>query len=301
MRSSQVFGSKQAARDWAAREEYLILNAKPERQTAVFGDVLGRYAREVSPKKRGARWEILRIERFRLDAIARVLMADLTATDFSAWRDARLHEVAPATVNREMVLLSAVLSVARKEWRLIALNPISDVRKPTKPPARDRLVSDTEFERLEVAAGSDLTKQKARAFHAFRFSIETAMRAGEVVGLEWSRVDLGKRVARLAMTKNGTAREVPLSSEAVRLLEALPRLDPVFGLTSANLDALWRRLRDRAGVVDLTYHDSRHVAITRLARKLDVLPLARMVGHKDLRMLQTYYNESAEELAKLLD
>ncbi|MEH6740296.1 MAG: site-specific integrase [Sulfitobacter sp.] len=242
VRMSEVFAGKQAAKNWAVRQEYLILNAKPEGETAIFGDVLARYAREVSPKKRGARWEILRIERFRLDDIARALMADLTASDFSAWRDARLREVAPATVNREMVLLSAVLSVARKEWGLITVNPISDVRKPTKPPARDRLVTDLELERLAAMAGSDLTKQIGRAFHAFRFSIETAMRAGEVVGLEWSRVDLGKRVARLAMTKNGTARDVPLSSEAVRLLEALPRLDPVFGLTSANLDALWRRL-----------------------------------------------------------
>jgi integrase len=301
VRASQVFDSKQAAKDWGARQEYLILNAKPANETALFGDVLDRYAREVSPQKRGARWEILRIGRFRADGFAAIKIADLAAPDFASWRDARLREVAPATVAREMNLLSTVLNVARKEWGLIAENPISDVRKPAEPPARDRLITDAEFERLAEHAGDDLTKQIGRAFHAFRFSIETAMRAGEVVGLEWSRVDLGKRVARLAMTKNGTARDVPLSSEAVRLLETLPRLDPVFGLTSGNLDALWRRLRDRAGVVDLTYHDSRHVAITRLARKLDVLPLARMVGHKDLRMLQAYYNESAEELAKLLD
>jgi integrase len=301
VRVSEVFAGKQAAKDWAARQEYLILNAKPESETAVFGDVLDRYAREVSPKKRGARWEILRIGRFRQDRFAGLKMADLSASDFAAWRDERLREVAPATVNREMTLLAAVLTVARKEWGLITVSPITDVRKPTKPPARDRLITDAEFEKLALIAGDDLSKQIARAFHAFRFSIETAMRAGEVVGLEWSRIDLDKRVARLAMTKNGTAREVPLSSEAVRLLEALPRLDPVFGITSGNLDALWRRLRDRAGIVNLTYHDSRHIAVTRLARKLDVLPLARMVGHKDLRMLQAYYNESAEELAKQLD
>lgn len=99
-----MFSTRQAAKDWAARQEYLILNAKPEAQTAVFGDVLGRYAREVSPKKRGARWEILCIERFRLDAIARILVADLAASDFSAWRDARLREVAPAMVNPDGVV-----------------------------------------------------------------------------------------------------------------------------------------------------------------------------------------------------
>lgn len=198
-------------------------------------------------------------------------------------------------------MLSAVLTVARREWGLIAVNPISDVRKPSKPPPRDRLITDGEFQKLLEKAGTDLSSQTARAFHAFRFSMETAMRAGEVVGFQWDRVDLEKRVARLAMTKNGTSREVPLSSEAVRLLQVLPHSDPIFGITSANLDMLWRRLRDRAGVKGLNYHDSRHIAITRLSRKLDVLALARMVGHKDLRMLQSYYNETAEELAKRLN
>ena len=200
-----------------------------------------------------------------------------------------------------MTLLSSALNVARKEWGLISFNPISDVRKPTSPPHRDRLVTSKEMEKLEKAAGTDLGRGMARALHAFKFSMETAMRAGEVVGLEWARVDIERRVARLDMTKNGTAREVPLSSEAIRLLEELPRCDPVFNLSSQTLDALWRRLRDRAGVTGLTYHDSRHAAITRLSSKLDVLALARMVGHKDLRMLSIYYNETAEELAKRLD
>tara|TARA_R110000868_G_scaffold109674_2_gene297934 strand:- start:1026 stop:1973 length:948 start_codon:yes stop_codon:yes gene_type:complete len=301
VRTSKVFPTKQAAKDWAARQEYLILNEKPKSETTLFRDALERYARTVSVTKRGARWEILRIERFQRDTFAAVAMSDLEPNIFAAWRDARVREVSPSTVNREMTLLSAVLTVARKEWGLIKSNPISDVRKPSKPPPRDRLISDSEFAALAKVAGDDLTNAMARTFHAFRFSIETAMRAGEVVGLEWDRVDIDRRVARLAMTKNGTAREVPLSSEAVRLLEALPRADPVFNLSSQTLDVLWRRLRGRAKIKDLTYHDSRHIAITRLSRKLDVLALARMVGHKDLRMLQSYYNETAEELAKRLD
>ena len=43
-----------------------------------------------------------------------------------------------------------------------------------------------------------------------------------------------------------------------------------------------------------------HYAITRLAQKLNVLQLARMVGHRDIRSLQTYYNETAESMARLL-
>ena len=88
---------------------------------------------------------------------------------------------------------------------------------------------------------------------------------------------------------------------AVRLLEALPELNPVFGLSSRQLDALFRKSRDKAQVIGLTFHDSRHAAITRLSKKLDVLALAKMVGHTDIRMLMVYYDESAEELARRLD
>ena len=57
----------------------------------------------------------------------------------------------------------------------------------------------------------------------------------------------------------------------------------------------------RAKIEDLTFHDSRHEACTRLARKIDVLDLARMIGHRDLRSLMTYYNPSASEIADRLD
>lgn len=300
VRKSASFPTKQAAKDWAARQEYLILNAGPPGSAVTFAEVMDRYAREVSPKRRGARWEMIRLEKFQTHDIADKKMADLAPADFAAWRDARLREVAPGSVAREMNLLSAVLSVARKEWGLIDRNPMADVRKPPKPPPRDRLVTPREMEALAIATGDDLTNATARAFHAFAFACETAMRAGEIVGLTWDRVYLDQRYVHLPMTKNGTARDVPLSSKAVEMLEALPRLDPVFGLTSSQLDTLWRKVRGKAGVEGLTFHDSRHRAISDLARKVDVLDLARIVGHRDIKMLMTYYNASAEDIAKRL-
>lgn len=301
IRKSKAFPTKAAAKDWAARQEYLILQGDETGGKGTFGDAMDRYARERSPSKRGERWEIIRLAKLAKDPIAQIRMADLKPTDIAAWRDRRMGEVAPASVIREMQLLSSVLTVSAKEWGLIRANPASEVRKPTKPQPRNRLILPGEMDKLALVAGDDLTHATARAFHAFRFAVETAMRAGEIVGLTWDRVDLGKRVAHLPLTKNGTARDVPLSSEAVRLLEALPRMEPVFGLTSQQLDILWRKIRDKADITGLTFHDSRHEAITRLAKKLDVLALARMVGHRNLNQLQSYYNETAEELAKRLD
>ncbi|MFV1594007.1 site-specific integrase [Phaeobacter sp. JH20_36] len=301
VRKSKVFPTKQEAKDWAARAEFEILNQDKVAAKLTLGELFERYAREVSPSKRGHRWEVIRLEKIGRDEIAKIRLENLSARDFAKWRDQRLKEVAPASVIREMQLMSSVLNVARKEWELISANPISDVRKPTKPQPRDRLPTSAEIEAMQISAGEDLNKATARAFHAFKFAMESAMRAGEIAGLEWDRVDLDRRVALLTHTKNGRPREVPLSTKAVELLRALPDLNPVFGLSSRQLDVLFRKLRDRAAVTGLTFHDSRHAAITALSRKLDVLALARMVGHTDLRQLRVYYNESAEELAKRLD
>ncbi len=189
---------------------------------------------------------------------------------------------------------------AVEEWGQLPSSPLKGVRPPPAPQPRDRRVTQGELDRLALSAGDDLSHATARAYHAFLFAIETAMRAGEIIGLAWPLIDVDARVATLPHTKNGRVREVPLSSEAVRLLEMLPRADPVFGLNSRQLDVLWRKLRDRAGVVGLTFHDSRAEATTRLARRVDVLTLARMVGHRNLNQLQTYFNESAEDIAKRL-
>lgn len=122
--------------------------------------------------------------------------------------------------------------------------------------------------------------------------------------LPWDDVLLDKRTVRVRGGKTAAAkRDVPLSAEAMRILNQLSgnRLQlPVFGLTTPQIDALFRKAKAKALVSGLTFHDMRHTAITRLARKLDVLSLARMVGHRDLRMLQIYFNPSAEDLADRL-
>jgi hypothetical protein len=182
VRQSKVFDTKRAAQDWAAREEYLILQGAHKVSDVLFGDVMKRYGLEVSPTKRGVRWEIARIEKFRQADFASKQVGALTTLDIARWRDLRLTQVAPATVSREMTLLSGILTVARREWGLIKVNPMADVRKPSSPPARDRTVTDAELERLAISAGGDLTKSTARSFHAFLFAIETEWLEAEIYG-----------------------------------------------------------------------------------------------------------------------
>ena len=294
VRLSRTFPTKPAAKEWAARQEYLIVNGGINRPGTVR-ELFDRYAREVSPSKRGARWEMIRLEVLARDAIGAVTLRDLSTSDLAAWRDRRLAKVSAGSVRREMSLMSSVFTIARKEWGLLAANPLADVRWPSMPPARDRRVTDAEIALL-VATAKGLHTIEGRAVHAFRFAIETAMRAGEICSLTRERIT--GSVAHLPMTKNGRARDVPLSPAALALLEPLD--DRLFDLTPQKLDVGFRRVRDRAGIVGLNFHDSRHEAITRLSKRLDPFELARVVGHSDLKQTLAYYNATAGELAERL-
>jgi integrase len=137
----------------------------------------------------------------------------------------------------------------------------------------------------------------------FLFGVETAMRASEMLGLEWERVHLKERFVHLPKTKNGDARDVPLTTFAVKILKALPKGDngePCFNLTESSRDALWRKGRDRTTLKNLHFHDSRAEGIWRLSKKLDVLQLARAIGHRDINSLLIYYDETASEMAAKL-
>lgn len=281
-------------------------------KTHTVGDVLDEYQKSVSPTKRGSRWEILRLDligRKRIEGkpFREIRLADLRPQHIAAWRDVRAREVAGSSVSREMSLLSHALEVARKEWGWLVTDPMKDVRRPPDNPPRQRLVSDNEIERITLALGYQEGKPVAlpsqRIAVAFLLAIETAMRSGEILGLTSSTVDYNRRVAHLPLTKNGGARDVPLSTRAVELLRMLPAVevgDPLLGLSAASRDALFRKAKEKAGIADLTFHDTRHEAITRLAKKLQPLDLARMTGHTNLQELMTYYNESAENIAQRL-
>jgi integrase len=304
IRKSGTFRTKTEARMWAAEVERYILRGDHARVAdKSFADLMQRYGDIVSPGKRGARWELMRIGVVCRDPIADVRLEDLSSTHFAEWRDRRLETVSVATVLRDWNLISHALNVAVNEWEWLPENPIKRVKRPKPPAHRERRISQDEIDRLLFALGYDYAEKPetitARVGAAMLFAIETAMRAGEIVSLAWINVDLDKRVARLPITKNGLPRDVPLSAESVRVIEQV-RSDSelVFDLKTSQIDSLFRKAKKRAIIDDLHFHDTRAEAITRLAKKVDILTLARISGHRDLRQLQIYYRESMEDIAK---
>ena len=145
--------------------------------------------------------------------------------------------------------------------------------------------------------------QRSRDYLAlvFLFALETAMRSSEILNLKWEHLFLERKYLRVADSKNGTRRNVPLSLKAIEILRILPRSRAYcFPLSHHQRDVYFRKYRQKAGIQDLTFHDTRHEAITRLAQKLKIFDLSRMTGIKDLKTLMVYYNATATEIAERL-
>ena len=305
IRESKTFESKAEANAWAARREHEIISGTSPRQIArehTLHKMFIRFRDEEAPKRKGCRWETVRINRF-LREFPEVPLAKLGAEEIATWRRMREQTVSDGSVRRDMSLLHSIFDVARRDWGWLHANPMADIRKPRMPPSRKRLITDAERDAVVAALGyaEDLpiVQVTQRVAVAFLIALETGMRAGELRNcvVEGKVAILRDRVRKGDATKNSDEREVPLS---MRARELFARIEGKVDVSAGSMDALFRKARKRAGLSGFTFHDSRHTACTKLAQKLKPMDLAKMLGHRDLRSTMVYYNPRAEDLADLL-
>ncbi|MCX8016935.1 MAG: tyrosine-type recombinase/integrase [Rhodocyclaceae bacterium] len=314
VRKSRVFPTKAAAQAWALEVEAAILaEASAPYPNKTLAQALDRYLAEVSVHKRSARAERLRFEALKRDfhELCSKVLHTITPADIAAWRDARRRVVSDSSVVREGGTLKNLWRIARDEWGWCGESPWERVKLPPKAHARTRQTSPAELRRilrgLGYVTGRRPSTPQQQVAWAYLVAHHTAMRASEILSLSRSTVDLRQRVARLDRHKTDKSvgvRHVPFTRKAARLLAALDAWaeadgrDRYFTISAQSLDVLFRRVRDRLLIGDLRFHDARAAALTRLSRRMDVLRLAKISGHKDLRqLLDAYYRASAAEIA----
>lgn len=276
-------------------------------ERVTLGEILQRYKSEVLPGKKSESQSGYAIDLICRDHVAKINLAELAGKHLADYRDRRLAAgIAPSTVNRALNIISAAINTARKEWGLQIDNPVAAIRRPAQGQGRNRRLTDEEKTKL-LEALEDSKNQWLKP--AISLSLETAMRQSELTGLRWENVDLECHTAHLPETKNGTARTVPLSPAAVKILRQLAKkiqgsdtkaklTGCVLPCTSEAVKRGFIRACRRAEITDLHFHDLRHEATSRLSEKFNVLELSAVTGHKDLRMLKRYYHPRAEDLAK---
>ncbi|MEM9469480.1 MAG: site-specific integrase [Pseudomonadota bacterium] len=300
---SKTFDTKIQAWAWGIETEQTITpDATVEGK--IVAELFIRYRDEICPNRKGWRREHNRINSFLAHSICNMRLADIRQSHFDDWIQEELKRVKSSSVNRNLNLFSVVFAKGVK-WRWINVNPIRNIDRPKDPPSRERRINEQEINVILKALmfdGETVSELRHVVAVAFLFALETAMRQGEIWKLTWQDVYLDRCYVRLHETKNGTNRDVPLSSRAVNLLKLLKGKSKVrvFFTNQHSSGQIFRRALQLCGIKGLTFHDTRHEALTRLAKKLHVLDLARMVGHRDPRSLMIYYNPTAQEIAEQL-
>lgn len=312
-----TFESKPEAVAWAASIESRMIRGiwrdSGDAERTTLAECLERYRHEVTPSKKGALQENSKLNVLSRSPLADCFMLNIRSKDVADYRNNRLKKVASNTVRNELNLLSAIFETCRKEWGMERLhNVVSDVSRPSPGKPRDRRLNSGEEEKLLRAAKAN---RSPYIYPVIVLALETAMRAGELAGLQWKGIDFDRHTAHLSDTKNSEVRDVPLSSRAILTLKKMPRrLDgKVFGYSSRPgnksithaFTSLCKQCTNLQGepepIENLHFHDLRHEATSRLFEKdLNPMQVAAITGHKTLQMLQRYTHLRAEDLARML-
>ncbi|WP_313113008.1 tyrosine-type recombinase/integrase [Pseudescherichia sp.] len=329
---TKTFNTKVEAEAWAKMIESEMTRgvwlSRSEAESTTLYETLTRYEKEIVPDKKGAVQDRSLVRILKGTQLAKNYMASIRSADVAKVRDEWLKIYAPATVLRRLALLSHVFNVSRKEWGMESLlNPVEAIRKPQPKNARTRrletlrVITDKTVVTPEKEIATEIEYIIA-ATHSLvlpaiiLLALETAMRRSEIAELRWRFIDLEKRVAHLPDTKNGNARDVPLSTKAITILSNLKDRsrqtgDKVFDMRADAItrafDRAVKRARERYEQAnpqcddiflnDLRFHDLRHEATSRLAEIFPMHELTKITGHKDPRMLMRYYHPKAEDLA----
>ena len=315
---SQTFGTKKDAEAWATSIEakmgvsgYDPLQLRQSKVMTVES-IFDQYILEVAPKMKGIN-ELGTLNRLKRDAAFMRLRLDrVTPRDIRDWRDARVKQVKPASVHRELNTISAVFTHAIKEWSApLSANPCHSVsRFKGADVARNKRWTDEDIAIFlkECGWSEDARPTTGREYvgWALLLAVETAMRIGELCLPLVSDFHSAKKYVHLRKTKNGDERNVPLSINALRYFEHLCQgrdgVEKIFPINANTMGEYVLDIRNKCGLEHLHFHDARHEAATRLSKKLsNVLELSAVTGHRSLKSLQRYYHPSPADIASKLD
>jgi len=272
-----------------------------------FDEMMLNYLAETTNKRSHAR--DLDAARHLYQTFSGLELSAVTAAKVRQYVQARRTVVAPATVNRELCLLSVAFNHARHYWDWVAINPVPG-RKLKTPPGRVRWLSAAEAERLMNAA----TAMQDLAEHLpdfIRLALHTGCRKQELLGLEWMRVDWSSNQFRLEPhhTKTGQYRVIPLNAMARQSLlnrarfraEHCPASPWVFshadGSRLQDVKKSFHSACRRAGIVDFRIHDLRHTCAAWLVSAGVALPEVRdLLGHASITMTERYAHLAPENV-----
>lgn len=223
--------------------------------------------------------------------------------------DTKATKTKPATINRELAVLSHLFSMAL-EWGWIDKRP-PRIKRLTESRGRITYLTVEQIARLVECAKSDRNSQ---VYLFIVVGVATSMRRMEILSIRREDIDLERRVIYIPKAKAGS-REQPITGQLVEFLrgwlaarrDESPWLFPSpFAKSGHAMDIRlpFRRVVSAAGLDPdlIVRHTLRHTAITHLVQAgVDLPTVKRISGHKTLAMVERYAHQNGAHLAAAMD
>ena len=299
---SQTFKRLTDARRFATQTEADIAQGKfsraKEGDKRTLSDAIDRYLASpifvaLAPGSQGPYRSALKYWRVQL---GHRWLSSLTPAILIEQRDMMARRLKPATVNRNMDVLSAVFSIVVQQWDWLDDSPMSRVPHLTARNERLRILSDDELSRLLNACQSC---DHPQLYPLVVLAVSTGARQMELVRLRWGDIDFRNEYITLTETKNHERRTVALKGRALQVMREQHKLrrvdvDWVFparrGRQAPHFARYaWRQVVKQAQLHDFRFHDLRHTAASHLAMNgAQLQDIANVLGHKTLKQTMRY-------------
>lgn len=257
--------------------------------------------------KKGSYGDDVRITSLLTDFFKDNSLAEIKPAMIEQFKESRIRaEKAPATVNRELSVLSKIFTMAVR-LEVAETNPCQHVERFALDNERVRYLTEDEESRLFEAIGdNELLKSIVTV------GLHTGMRRGEIFNLKWFDLDFDRGVIQVRKTKTKLNRVVPMNARVRAVFSSQRRTSefvfpsPKTRVRLVDLKKSFNAARLKAGIPDFQLRDLRHSCATRLSdRGEELVTVAEILGHTDIRMTKRYSHameeRKREALEKLLD
>tara|TARA_R110002096_G_scaffold56214_1_gene143761 strand:+ start:971 stop:1987 length:1017 start_codon:yes stop_codon:yes gene_type:complete len=309
---TKTFITKTEAKKWARSMETKLdkgdFSDYSEASKLTLGDIAKRYIEgEYHRKKKGWRYEEYRYGQLLEDSISKVNLLRLSSKHLAEYRDRRLLDVESATWNKDFNFISVLINTAIFDWGIyLPNNPCKLIKRLKEPAPRNRILVGDEYDRLIKATA--LT-ENIYFVPAINFSLETAIRKGELLKARYENVNFTERTLFIPYTKTGSLdryqtseRTIPLSVLAVSIIRKLPRhiSGRIFATTDDALSNCWKKAIKKADIKNLRWHDLRRSAVGLMFDKGLSVPEIQLVGgwKNPMVLLNTYTKLNPKKIAQ---
>lgn len=224
------------------------------------------------------------------------------------------------TINVELSVIRSWLNWCRTMGHC-RTNPLQGLKRLRTTDSKPRRVLSRD-EYAELVAVSLQIEEEIAARRGqtqiWRFLVNTGMRIGELVHLEWSDVDLKRRVIKIQRKPDWDPktyeREIPFTPESEKVLRELYEASPdrsglVFRFRSgkpireSTMRTWLLECAARAGIEGIRGpHDLRHTFITLALTEfgIDVPTVQKVAGHRNLETTQIYLHPTTDHISKAI-